>query len=57
MFLLGGTLTLNDLHIDREEQRLLNKLLIEGVSESSVPYIMGFAEFLTNIIPIISSSF
>jgi len=57
MFLLGGTLALNELHIDSGEQRQLFKLLIEGVSESSVPYIVGFAEFLTNTIPIISSSF
>ena len=57
MFLLGGTLALNELHIDSGEQRQLNKHLIEGVSESSVPYIVGFAEFLTNTIPIISSSF
>ena len=57
MFLPGGTLALNELHIDSEEQRLLNKLLIEGVSESPVLYIVSFAEFLTNTIPIISSSY
>ncbi|OUM68887.1 hypothetical protein PIROE2DRAFT_66885, partial [Piromyces sp. E2] len=57
MFLLGGTLALNELRIDSGERRHLNKLLIEGFSESPVPYIVGFAEFLTNAIPIISSSF
>ncbi|OUM56761.1 hypothetical protein PIROE2DRAFT_25256, partial [Piromyces sp. E2] len=41
MFLLGGTLALNELRIRRH----LNKLLIEGFSESSVQYIVGFAEF------------
>ncbi|OUM64716.1 hypothetical protein PIROE2DRAFT_27796, partial [Piromyces sp. E2] len=45
MFLLGGTLALNELRIDSGERRHLNKLLIEGFSESSVPYIVGFAEF------------
>ncbi|OUM66912.1 hypothetical protein PIROE2DRAFT_22263, partial [Piromyces sp. E2] len=45
MFLHGGTLALNELRIDSGERRYLNKLLIEGFSESSVPYIVGFAEF------------
>ncbi|OUM67198.1 hypothetical protein PIROE2DRAFT_24289, partial [Piromyces sp. E2] len=45
MFLLGGTLDLNELRIDSGERRHLNKLLIEGLSESPVPYIVGFAEF------------
>ncbi|OUM69375.1 hypothetical protein PIROE2DRAFT_2672 [Piromyces sp. E2] len=56
IFLLGGTLDLNELRIDSGERRHLNKLLIEGLSESPVPYIVGFVEFLTNTIPIIRSS-
>ena len=57
MFLLGGTLALNELHFDRGEQRQLNELLFKGSSESPVPKIVGLAEFLTSAIPIISSSF
>jgi hypothetical protein len=57
LFLLGGTLVLNELHFDSGEQRHLNELLFKGSSESPVPKIVGLAEFLTNAIPIISSSF
>ena len=57
MFLLGGTLALNELHLDSGEQRQLNELLFKGSSESPVPKIVGLAEFLTSAIPIISSSF
>ena len=57
MFLLDGTLALNELHFDRGEQRQLNELLFKGLSESPVPKIVGLAEFLTSAIPIISSSF
>ncbi|KAG4087642.1 hypothetical protein H8356DRAFT_1433559 [Neocallimastix lanati (nom. inval.)] len=39
------------------EQRQLNELLFKGSSESPVPKIVGLAEFLTKVIPIISSSF
>jgi len=57
LFLLGGTLVLNELHFDSGEQRHLNELLFKGSSESPVPKIVGLAEFLTSAIPIISSSF
>jgi len=57
LFLLGGTLALNELHFDRREQRQLNELLFKGSSLSPVPKIVGLAEFLTSAIPIISSSF
>ena len=57
MFLLGGTLVLNELHFDSGEQRQLNELLFKGSFSSPVPKIVGFAEFLTSTIPIISSSF
>ena len=57
MFLLGGTLALNELHIDSGEQRQLYNHLIEGESEFSVPYVVGLAKFFTKTIPIISSSF
>jgi hypothetical protein len=57
MFLLGGTLALNELHFDSGKQRKLNELLFKGSSESPVPKIVGLAEFLTSAIPIISSSF
>ena len=57
LFLLGGTLVLNELHFDSGEQRQLNELLFKGSSESPVPKIVGLAEFLTSAIPIISSSF
>jgi len=56
LFLLGGTLVLNELHFDSGEQRQLNELLFQGPSESPVPKIVGLAEFLTRAIPIISSS-
>jgi len=39
------------------EQRQLNELLFKGSFSSPVPKIVGFAEFLTSTIPIISSSF
>ena len=55
LFLLGGTLAFNELQIDRGERRLLNERL-NGSSESTIPYIVGFAEFLTKSIPLISSS-
>ena len=54
LFLLGGTLALNELHFDSKQ---FNELLFKGSSESPVPKIMGLAEFLTSAIPIISSSF
>ena len=57
MFLLGGTLALNELHFDSGEQRQLNELVFKGSSGSPVPKIVGLAEFLTSAIPIISSSF
>ena len=57
LFLLGGTLVFNELHFDSGEQRHLNELLFKSSSESPVPKIVGFAEFLTSAIPIISSSF
>jgi len=41
----------------KKKQRQLNELLFKGSSESPVPKIVGFAEFLTSAIPIISSSF
>ena len=53
LFLLGGTLVLNELHFDSGEQRQLNELF-KGSSESPVPKIVGL---LTSAIPIISSSF
>jgi len=57
LFLLGGILALNELHFDSGEQRQLNELLFKDSSESPVPKNVGFAEFLTSTIPIISSSF
>jgi len=57
LFLLGGTLALNDLHFDSGEQRQLNELLFKGSSESPVPKIVGLAEFLTSAIIIISNLF
>ena len=57
MFLLGGTLALNELQFDSGEQRHLNELLTQSSSESTVPYLVGLAEFLSKTIPIISSSF
>jgi len=57
MFLLGGTLALNELHFDRGKQRQLNELLFKGLSESPVPKIVGLVELLIRVIPIINSSF
>ncbi len=57
MFLLGGTLALDELHIDVGERRRLTELLIKSSAESSVPYLVGLADFLTKSIPVISSSF
>jgi len=57
LFLLGGTLVLNELHFDSGEQRQLNELFFKGSSESPVPKIVDLTEFLTSAIPIISSSF
>jgi len=37
LFLLGGTLALNELLFDSGEQRQLNELLFKGSSESPVP--------------------
>ena len=48
----------NDLlQFDSGEQRHLNELLTQSSSESTVPYLVGLAEFLSKTIPIISSSF
>jgi len=49
-------LPFNELQIDRNEQKLLEELLYNLPFESSVPYMLGLAEFLTKSIPIISSS-
>jgi len=57
LFLLGGTLALNELHFDSEEQRQLNELLFKGSSASPVPKIVGLAEFLTSAIPILNILF
>jgi len=57
MFLLGGTLTLNELQFDSGEQRHLTELLTQSSSDSTVPYLEGIAEFLSKTMPIISSSF
>jgi len=57
MFLLSGTLALNELYFDRGKQRQLNELLFKGSSESPVPNIVGLAELLISVIPILSSSF
>ncbi len=54
-FLLGGTLAFNELHIDDGERRHLKEQLY-GSSGSSVPYILSLAQFLTESMPIISSS-
>ena len=37
------------------EQKLLEELLYSPPLESSVPYMLGIAEFLTKSMPIISS--
>jgi hypothetical protein len=57
LFLLGGTLALNELHFNSGEQRQLNELFFKGSSESPAPKIVGLTEFLTSAIPILSSSF
>ncbi|ORY60476.1 hypothetical protein LY90DRAFT_361500, partial [Neocallimastix californiae] len=44
-FLFNITLTLNELHFERREQRQLNELPFKGSSESLVPKIVGLAEF------------
>jgi len=54
-FLLGGTLAFNELQIDEGERRRLKEQLYSS-SGSSVPYMLGLAEFLTKSMPIISSS-
>ena len=41
MFLLGGTLALDELHIDVGERRHLTELLIKSSAESSVPVFSG----------------
>ena len=56
LFLLGGTLAFNELQIEKSEQKLLEELLYSPPLESSVPYMLGLAEFLTKSTPIISSS-
>jgi len=54
-FLLGGILAFNELQIDDGELRRLKEQLYSS-SGSSVPYMLGLAEFLTKFMPIISSS-
>jgi len=54
-FLLGGTLTFNELQIDDGERGRLKEQLYSS-SGSSVPYMLGLAEFLTKSMSIISSS-
>jgi len=46
LFLLGGTLVLNELHFDSGEQRQLNELLFKGSSESPVPKNCGLGGIL-----------
>ncbi|KAG4100097.1 hypothetical protein H8356DRAFT_1422944 [Neocallimastix lanati (nom. inval.)] len=66
LYLLGGTLVLNELHFDSGEQRRLNELLFKGSSESPVPKNFSFEllfdrysklPYLTNVIPLICRSF
>ena len=47
IFLLGGTLTLNEIHFDRGEQRQLNELLFKGSSESPDPKNCGLDGILS----------
>ena len=54
MFLLCGTLVLNELYFDSAKQRQLNELLFKGSSESLDPKIVNLAELLTSAIPIVS---
>jgi len=49
----GGN-AFKELHINSGGQRYLNGLLYSP-SESSVPFMLGLAEFLSNAVPIISS--
>ncbi len=55
MFLLGGTLTFNEVQIDEGERRHLNKQLY-SFSGFFVPYILCLAKFITKSMLIISIS-
>jgi hypothetical protein len=55
-FLLEGISALDELQFDTGEQRHFSEQLLKSSQGSTVPYIVGLAEYLANTIPIISSS-
>ena len=56
IFLLGGISALDELQFDTGKRGHLSEQLQKSSQESTVPYIMGLAEYLANTMPIISSS-
>ena len=56
--LLGGRLIYSKIKVNNREQRqLVDNIFKQCSTSSTVPYFVGIAEFLTNVIPLICRSF
>ena len=56
--LLGGRSIYSKIKVNDEEQRqLVDNIFKQSSTSSTVPYFVGIAEFLTNVIPLICRSF
>jgi len=56
--LLGGRSIYSKIKVnDGEERQLVNNIFKQSSTSSTVPYFVGIAEFLTNVIPLICLSF
>ena len=56
--LLGGRSIYSRIKVNDEDQRqLVDNIFKQSSTSSTVPYFVGIAEFLTNVIPLICQSF
>ncbi|KAG4090896.1 hypothetical protein H8356DRAFT_1321146 [Neocallimastix lanati (nom. inval.)] len=56
--LLGGRSIYSKIKVnDGEQRQLVDNIFIKSSTSSTVPYFVGIAEFLTNVIPLICRSF
>jgi len=56
--LLGGRSIYEKIKLNDEEQRqLVDNIFKQSSTSSTIPYYVGIAEFLTNVIPLICQSF
>jgi len=57
-FLLGGSSIYSKIKVnDGKQRQLVDNIFKQSSTSSTVPYFVGIAEFLTNVIPLICRSF